>query len=133
MLDTNKRLLSRKEACAYVGLGLNRGVEFCDKAGARIQIGTDHFFRSYLSRHDAQNTAAAADIKNNILRFYDIFQKCHTHGGSLMRSCTKGHTGIHGDPDILRLIFCFDPGGNDKDMMSQMERLIREDAAFSTI
>ena len=39
MLDTNKRLLSRKEACAYVGLGLNRGVEFCDKAGARIQIG----------------------------------------------------------------------------------------------
>ena len=39
MSDVKKRLLSRKEACDYVGLGLNRGVAFCNKAGARIQAG----------------------------------------------------------------------------------------------
>ena len=39
MADIEKRLLSRKEACNYVGLGLNRGVAFCDQAGARVQIG----------------------------------------------------------------------------------------------
>ena len=39
MSGVEKRLLSRKEACAYVGLGLNRGVEFCDQAGARVQYG----------------------------------------------------------------------------------------------
>ena len=39
MADIGKRLLSRKEACNYVGLGLNRGVEFCNKSGARVQIG----------------------------------------------------------------------------------------------
>ena len=39
MADVEKRLLTRKEACSYVGLGLNRGVAFCNEAGARIQIG----------------------------------------------------------------------------------------------
>lgn len=39
MADVEKRLLSRKEACEYVGLGLTRGVSFCNEAGARIQIG----------------------------------------------------------------------------------------------
>lgn len=39
MAEVKKRLLSRKEACDYVGLGLNRGVAFCNKAGARIQAG----------------------------------------------------------------------------------------------
>ena len=39
MSGVEKRLLSRKEACAYVGLGLNRVVEFCDRAGARVQYG----------------------------------------------------------------------------------------------
>lgn len=39
MSGVEKRLLSKKEACAYVGLGLNRGVEFCNQAGARVQYG----------------------------------------------------------------------------------------------
>lgn len=39
MAEVKKRLLSRKEACDYVGLGLNRGVAFCNQAGARIQAG----------------------------------------------------------------------------------------------
>lgn len=39
MANVEKRLLSRKEACNYVGLGLSRGVEFCDQAGARVQYG----------------------------------------------------------------------------------------------
>ena len=39
MSDIEKRLLSRKEACAYVGLGLTRGVPFCNAAGARIRVG----------------------------------------------------------------------------------------------
>ena len=43
-MSIQKRLLSRKEACAYVGLGLNRGVEFCNKAGARIEIGNRAMF-----------------------------------------------------------------------------------------
>lgn len=34
-----RRLLSRKEACNYVGLGLCGGVDFCNKAGARVKIG----------------------------------------------------------------------------------------------
>ena len=34
-----KRLLSRKEACAYVGMGENRGIDFCNRSGARIQYG----------------------------------------------------------------------------------------------
>lgn len=36
---TKKRLLTRKEACEYVGLGLTRGVPFCNQANARIKIG----------------------------------------------------------------------------------------------
>ena len=39
MADIEKRLLSRKEACSYVGLGLNGGIAFCAQAGARVQIG----------------------------------------------------------------------------------------------
>ncbi len=39
MANVEKRLLNRKEACAYVGLGLCRGTKFCDQAGARIQYG----------------------------------------------------------------------------------------------
>lgn len=39
MAEVEKRLLSRKEACDYVGLGLTRGVVFCNESGARIQIG----------------------------------------------------------------------------------------------
>lgn len=38
-VEVEKRLLSREEACKYVGLGLNRGVKFCNESGARIQIG----------------------------------------------------------------------------------------------
>ena len=34
-----KRLLTRKEACEYVGLGLTRGVEYINQSGARIKIG----------------------------------------------------------------------------------------------
>lgn len=39
MDGVKKRLLSRKEASDYVGLGLSRGVAFCNQAGARIQVG----------------------------------------------------------------------------------------------
>ena len=39
-----KRLLTRKEACDYVGLGLTRGTKFCNEAGARIQIGNRAMF-----------------------------------------------------------------------------------------
>jgi len=34
-----KRLLTRQEACEYVGLGLTRGVEYINQSGARIKIG----------------------------------------------------------------------------------------------
>ena len=39
MPEMDKRLLTRKEACNYVGLGLNCGVRFCNASGARIEIG----------------------------------------------------------------------------------------------
>jgi len=34
-----KRLLTRREACDYVGLGLTRGVKYLDQANAKIKIG----------------------------------------------------------------------------------------------
>ena len=34
-----RRLLSPKEACRYVGLGEKRGVQFCEQAGARLTFG----------------------------------------------------------------------------------------------
>lgn len=65
METIQKRLLSRKEACAYVGLGLNRGVEFCDQSGARIQYGDrvlydrkklDEYIDEEVARQNASNS-----------------------------------------------------------------------------
>lgn len=39
-----KRLLTRKEACNYVGLGLSRGVKFLDQANAKIVVGNRHLY-----------------------------------------------------------------------------------------
>lgn len=44
MIDEGKKLLTRKEASRYVGLGLNRGVEFCNGSGSRVQIGRRVFY-----------------------------------------------------------------------------------------
>ncbi len=38
-MESNIRLMSAKETCAYLGLGRNRGVEFAKAIGAEIPIG----------------------------------------------------------------------------------------------
>ena len=39
-----KRLLTKKEACNYIGLGLSRGVKFLDQANAMIVVGNRHLY-----------------------------------------------------------------------------------------
>ncbi|MGF6990065.1 hypothetical protein M2150_002714 [Lachnospiraceae bacterium PM6-15] len=35
----SKRLLSAKEVCSYLGLGMNRGVEFAKSIGSEVRVG----------------------------------------------------------------------------------------------
>lgn len=38
-MEKEARLMSAKEACIYLGLGRNRGVEFAKSIGAEVAIG----------------------------------------------------------------------------------------------
>ena len=73
-----KRLLSRKEASRYVGLGLNRGVEFCNKSGARIQVGHRAMYDKqkldqYIDSLTTQNKTAKTQSEDSLKIFINKF------------------------------------------------------------
>ena len=62
------RLLSRKEACKYVGLGMALGVKFCNESGARIEAGGRVLYDKYrLDKYidSLINDTSGGEIKEN--------------------------------------------------------------------
>ena len=55
-MEKEARLMSAKEACIYLGLGRNRGVEFAKSIGAEVAIGRRRLYDKvvidrYLDKH----------------------------------------------------------------------------------
>ncbi len=49
------RMLSAKEVCTYLGLGMNRGVEFAKAAGAERKIGRRCLYDKKIIDHVLDN------------------------------------------------------------------------------